>query len=159
MDKQKIVNQLIAKLEVELSAAEEATETARSYRDSDDLKSEGKYDTRAVEASYLAGAQLKRVEELKLDRQMLLELADNLNDTVNGIAIGSLVELEINSKKQWYFLSSTGGGSLVSIEGRAILVVSVFSPLGNQMLGANVNEVFEVETPKGLKEYLICSVK
>lgn len=71
LDKKVILDHLIDNLKKELIEVETAAHSSRDLATADDLKSEGKYDTRAIEASYLAGAQAKRVEEIKLDIQLL----------------------------------------------------------------------------------------
>lgn len=155
MDKKIILEKLIENLKNELSEVEGAAKSTRDLVSQDDLKSEGKYDTRAIEASYLASAQLKRVEEIKLDIQMLEEI--ELHKT-ESLQMGSLALIEYNGNQRYYFLTSASGGSLLNIDGKTVLVISVFSPLGNGALGLVAGESFEVETPKDLRTYKIIEV-
>ena len=157
IDKKKIVSHLIENLQKELKQVEEAAKSARDLATQDDLKSEGKYDTRAIEASYLASAQNKRVEEIKLDIQMLEEI-EIPKIPSESIQLGSLGLISCNGQERFYFLSSTSGGSMLKIDEQFILVISVFSPIGNAALGLSKNEVFEVETPKETREYRIVEV-
>ena len=152
IDKKVILEKLVENLKKELLEVESAAKSTRDLVTADDLKSEGKYDTRAIEASYLASAQLKRVEEIKTDIQMLedIELVNS-----NKIQMGSLVLLEYNGASRYYFLTSTSGGTILMIDGNSILVISVFSPLGNEALGLKVGESFEIETPKEMRTYKI----
>jgi transcription elongation GreA/GreB family factor len=151
--KNKIKKQLIELLESELLDIEEAAKSSREYAIQDDFKSEGKYDTRAIEASYMAGAQSARVEELKLDLQMIKEL--EVNHTPKHIELGALVLLEQNDRDIWYFISSALGGTMLNIDNKIILVISVFSPVGSEALNLSVNDTFEVETPKENRLYLV----
>jgi transcription elongation GreA/GreB family factor len=151
--KNKIKKQLIELLESELLDIEEAAKSSREYAIQDDFKSEGKYDTRAIEASYMASAQSARVEELKLDLQMIKEL--EVNHTPNHIELGALVLLEQNDRDIWYFISSALGGTMLNIDNKIILVISVFSPVGSEALNLAVNDTFEVETPKENRLYLV----
>ena len=91
--KKKIIEELLLKVRTELSALESASKSAKAYVTDGDIKSDGKYDTRGIEAGYLAGAQEKRVEELKLELQMLEEIP--IRDFSKGeeVGIGSLVDL------------------------------------------------------------------
>jgi transcription elongation GreA/GreB family factor len=155
LDKKLIVSQLIQQLEIDLEALEIAAHSTKEYVTDGDVKSEGKYDTRAIEASYLAGAQEKRVEEIKLDIQMLKDL--ELHPTT-AAQLGSLVKIKFNNEERMYFISSTGGGSLVNINGTAILVISVFSPIGSEVLNLSQSDSFEVETPAGIRHYQITAV-
>ncbi len=159
MDKSLILQQLIDNAKKEHANSLEAAESVVKYNQSDDMKSEGKYDTRAIEAGYLAGAQQKRVEELRLEIQLLEEIVLKEFKEDDEIAIGALVELSLNDKEQYYFLSSGAGGTMLNIQGKAVMVISAFSPIGNELLGCKVGESFELETPKEIREYNIISVK
>lgn len=150
--KLKIKEQLLLKLNNELHALEEAARSSRAYAIQDDLKSEGKYDTRAIEASYLAAAELKRVEELKQDVQMLEDLEVKES---NHIELGALAILELNHKEQMMFFSPNLGGEIILIDQQTILIISVFSPIGNEALSLIEDESFEVETPKEIRKYII----
>lgn len=155
IDKNLIVSQLVQQLEQDLHALEEVAHSSKEYVTDGDVKSEGKYDTRAIEASYLAGAQERRVEEIKLDIQMLKDL--ELHPS-NSAQLGSLVKIKFNNEDKFYFISSTAGGSMVDINGTTILVISVFSPIGSEILNLVANESFEVETPRGSRHYQIVAV-
>ena len=156
IDKKKIVEILIEKLNSELKELESAARSARDLATSSESKSEGKYDTRAIEASYLAGAQSKRVEEIKMDIQMLEDLEVNIGAS-SKLQLGSLALIDCNGQERFYFLSSTSGGSMLMVDNQPILVISVFSPIGDAALGLGEGETFEVETPKELRHYQVLS--
>lgn len=155
IDKKIILEKLIEGLTKELKELEGAAKSARDLATADDLKSEGKYDTRAIEASYLASAQLKRVEEIKTDILMLEETELKYSEKIQ---MGSLALIEHKGIERYYFLTSTSGGTMLTIDENTILVISVFSPLGNEALGCSVGESFEVETPKETRTYRIVNI-
>lgn len=155
IDKKIILEQLIKNLQTELREVEGAAQSTRDLATQDDLKSEGKYDTRAIEASYLASAQQKRVEEIKIDIQMLEEI--EIQNSIK-LQMGSLALIEYKGNERFYFLTSTSGGTMLTVDGKTILVISVFSPLGNGALGLVEGEAFEVETPKELRIYKVLKV-
>ncbi len=130
--KKKIKENLISLIQDQLEKAEEASESAKNLTTEGDLKSDGKYDTRGIEAGYLAGAQAKRVEEIKQDKELLESI--EFHENTDTVSIGSLVELELDGNIKKYFLSSASGGTLLNIEGEAILVISVFSPIGKELV-------------------------
>lgn len=156
--KQAILNELLLRLRTELIELESAAKANRDFATDQEFKAESKYDTRALEASYLASAEAKRVEDLKLDIQMLEEIDLKISDNNPEIVIGSLVELVHQNQSKLYFVIPTAGGSIVNHEGKAVLVVSVFSPLGSEMLGMKQGEDFEVETPKETRSYHIQAI-
>ena len=159
IDKAELIQQLVEKTKKSFSDAIAASESSKDLNNQAELKQEGKYDTRAIEAGYLAGAQAKRTEELKQELQLVEELNPRDFEANEPITPGALVELELNGKTQTYFLCHTSGGTILQSQGRIILVISVFSPLGNEMLDYKKGDSFEVETPKETREYLIKSVR
>ncbi len=146
---------LLEKVDLELSQIEAAALTTKAYAQDGDLKSDGKYDTRGIEAGYLAGAQMKRLEELKLERQMLEEIPLRAYRTEDQVGIGALVEVKLNNIIRKYFIASTAGGTMLNIENEAILVISVFSPLGDAMIDLKVGEIFELEMNNSIRTYEI----
>lgn len=153
-----IKNALLEKVDLELKALEEAAQTTKEYAQDGDLKSDGKYDTRGIEAGYLAGAQLKRLEELKLERQMIEELPVRQFSVTDEVAIGALVEIKFNQLVRKYFLATTAGGTMLNIAGEAILVISVFSPIGDAMVDLKIGESFELELKGQKRLYQILSL-
>jgi transcription elongation GreA/GreB family factor len=141
----------------QIDEAEKTYAKTAEYTKSDDLKAESKYDTRGVEAGMLAGAQKRRVDELKQD----LELIDSIpihEESKDEIVLGSVVELEINKVKRKYFLSSCAGGTLLQLNGEPILVISVFSPMGVEMIGLKRQDSFVLEIASGPREHLILNI-
>jgi transcription elongation GreA/GreB family factor len=155
--KQLLLAELVGRAKKELSHLEEALQSSRNYATDQEFKAEGKYDTRALEASYLASAEAKRVEELKLEIQILEDVDLNSSTKLGEISIGALVELLHENQKRFYFLIPTAGGTILKMNQEAVLVVSVFSPIGDAMLGLKSGEEFEVETPRETRLYKILS--
>lgn len=155
--KAQLLSELIDRARIELGKLEEAAKSHRDFATDQEFKAESKYDTRALEASYLASAEAKRVEELKLEIQILEEVDPNASTKLGEISIGALVELLHQEQKRLYFLIPTAGGTILKVKDEAILVVSVFSPIGNALLGLKTGDVFEVETPKETRNYKVLS--
>lgn len=156
--KNKIIEALLSKVKEELSAAQEASDSASEYVKDGDIKSDGKYDTRGIEAGYLAGAQMRRVEELKLELQLLEEIPVREFSHDEEVGIGALVDIEFNNQIRKYFVAPTAGGTMLSIDGTPILVISTFSPIGDAAFGTHVGEEFELETPQETRVYKVKSI-
>ncbi len=152
------MEQLLTKVRQELASAEAASADTSSYARDGDVKSDGKYDTRGIEAGYLASAQLKRVEELKLELQMLEETPLRKFAADDEVGLGALVDIALNGQTRRYFLASTAGGTILNVDGTIVLVISIFSPIGDAALGARVGEEFELETPQGIRTYQVKSL-
>lgn len=153
--KEYILNELMNKVKAEMHELEAAAKSNKDFATDQEFKAESKYDTRSLEASYLASAETRRVEELKLDLQMLEEVDLKISAQSQEVCIGSLVELRHKDQDRYYFLIPTSGGTLLKVEDKAVLVVSVFSPLGDAVLGLKQGDEFEVETPKELRTYRV----
>ncbi|MBC7429365.1 MAG: GreA/GreB family elongation factor, partial [Bacteriovorax sp.] len=100
----------------------------------------------------------KRVEEIKLDIQMLGDLEIQIETPSSKLQLGSLGLIRCNGQERYYFISSTSGGSMMMIDEKPILVISVFSPIGDAALGLSKGESFEVETPKETRQYDVVEV-
>lgn len=155
--KEILLKQLIDNAKHELIQLEAAAKSHKDFATDQEFKAESKYDTRALEASYLASAEAKRVEELKLEVQILEEVDLNASKKLGEISIGALIELEHKKQKRFYFLIPTAGGTMLKVKEETVLVVSVFSPIGDALMGLKVGEEFEVETPKETRHYQVVS--
>ena len=100
-----------------------------------------------------------RADELELELKLLEDIEVRPFMAHEEVAIGALVEIELNGQNRNYFISPTAGGTMLNIDGEGILVISVFSPIGSEVLGLLVGDVFELETPKETRTYTIKGVK
>lgn len=156
--KKRIVDTLINKVKEDIKQAEAASDSASEYVKEGDIKSDGKYDTRGIEAGYLAGAQQRRVEELKLELQLLEEIPVRDFFKNEEVSIGALVDIKFNSQVRKYFVAPTAGGTMINIDGVTILVISTFSPIGDAVFGTKVGEEFELETPQETRVYEVMGI-
>lgn len=156
MDKNLIKQKLIDDINQQIAELTQSVAGQRSHANDGELKSEGKYDTRATEAKYLADAMAQKLDDLQLDLQMA-EQIPVIKDQ-QEVAIGSLVELEYNGTKGWYYMSPVAGGKMFSIQNKTILVISAFSPLGSELMGSQTHDEVIVEAPKGEKTYLVLQI-
>jgi transcription elongation GreA/GreB family factor len=155
MKKEQILNQLKDNVEKELKKIKQAYETTKNLVQNGDLKSDGKYDTRATEANYLADGQRQRITELEQELELLGEV--NLDVKNKVVSIGSLVEIKLNGNNRNYFIAPTAGGTMVNIDGEVTLVISVFSPIGDGVLGLDSSDSFEIELKGEMREYEVVS--
>jgi len=128
---QKITDQLVGELEVYFRAAH-ASRTEATHESS---KAENKYDTRGLEASYLARGQSKQAAELEAAIAEFARLGARKFADGDAIAVGALVELEHGGESSFYFLGPRAGGTEVLHDRKEILVITPQSPLGEQLMG------------------------
>lgn len=144
MDKARILSALTAHLRRELEDLQVAAAAARDGATHEDAKPENEYDTRALEQSYLAGAQAARVDNLAA-AVALLE-AFRLPELVEGdpCVVGTAVVVEDEEGEvRRYFLSEVGGGAKLEVEGVRWWVLTPISPLGKKLLGRRQGDVVE----------------
>lgn len=145
MTKKDLVRIFTAHLQEELesiTAAAKATHEAATHEES---KPENQYDTRGLEASYLAGAQAKRVSEVRevLSQFQTLEFKDFTS--ADRLTSTALVEVAIDGKKTTLLLMPKGGGVTLRSEGKVIQIVTPVSLLGQAIFGLKVGDEAEYE--------------
>jgi len=157
--KEILIKQLIAALEAIYQTAVSAAKRAHSTATDKANIAENKYDTLGLEAAYLAEGHANRASECKanLDTVKNLIVPDyTIDDT---IALGALVTLVDQDKKQLFlFLAPVSGGIKFDFESRSIMVITQSSPLGKQLLGKYVDDEFEIGIGQHKKRYLITDV-
>ncbi len=151
---EKILDNLKAEMNVMLKAAAEAREAATH----EESIAEDKYDTRGLEASYLAGAQAKRASELErlIEGIQSLEIMPLKNPPI--VALTTLVEVLINSQKSLFFIVPKGGGLSLQIDDQHIQVITPDSRLGSELLGKSVADQFELKIGNNINEYEILKI-
>jgi len=159
MNKQKLVQAIRDHLQKELDITTQSALAAHAEATHPDSKAENKYDTRGLEASYLAGAQAERAAGIQatLVAYQFLDLKSFTNDT--PIAATALVQLEESGKKSYYFLSPHGGGFSIEHEGHSIFIIGPQAPLSMQLFGCVVGDAFEMKMKGGIKEYEVVGVE
>lgn len=94
------------------------------------MKPENKYDTRGLEASYLAGAQAERAAELQRDLQVLANLPLRSFGPDDKVAATALVTIDRDGNKARYFMMPVGGGARLTSPAGPVTVVTPHSPIG-----------------------------
>ena len=135
MNKRAIIQKITAKLVGELETYFRAAQFSRAEATHESNKAENKYDTRGLEASYLARGQSKQAAELEAAIAEFEQLGARKFTDGDAIAVGALVELEVGGEKLFYFLGPRAGGTEVLHDKKEILVITPPSPLGEQLMG------------------------
>jgi transcription elongation GreA/GreB family factor len=140
LNKRTIIKKILGKLADELEVYFRAARFARAEATHEQNKAENKYDTRGLEASYLAHGQSKQAAEL----EAAIADFENLNDrsfaSGEPVGIGALVEVEVGGDTSYYFIGPRAGGTEVLHDRKEILVITPQSPLGAQLAGKKAGE-------------------
>jgi transcription elongation GreA/GreB family factor len=126
---------------VELDGVERMAALATAEATSSESKSEGKYDTRATEASYLARGQAERVGAL---RRLVSWFEQDIVVQTNRVAIGSLAHVDDDGTQAWWLMLPDGGGRKINVDGTTVVILTPISPVGGEMIGAEVGDEVEV---------------
>jgi transcription elongation GreA/GreB family factor len=159
MTKKNLILAFTAHLQEELAtltAAAKATLEAATHEES---KPENEYDTRGLEASYLAGAQAKRVSEIRevLNQFKTLEFK---NFTSSDRALSTaLVEVSLDGKNHTFLIMPKGGGSGLQWENKSVQIITPNSLLGAAILGKKVGDETEYEVGSQIHTCEILEIK
>jgi transcription elongation GreA/GreB family factor len=144
------LKELNARLEVLVNSAFEAKEASTNP----ESKAENKYDTRGLEASYLAAGQAQRAQELKkhIYQMNQVQLADLKGQKIR---LSALVHLKLDDEEDKYFFILPVGGLNLSVGDISVLTLAPEAPLGKLLLGKSEGDDFEFKD----KEYRISDVR
>lgn len=158
MDKRALLQLFIEKVSADLAVTTQAALAAHEGATHTESKAEDQYDTRGLEASYLAGAQSKRAMELEhtLGLFRFIDLKTFTDET--PIAATALIELECDGKRSLYFFMPKGGGLSARYENKLVQLVTPQSPMGEALLGRKVGDQIEVGIGGVTRDYDIVAV-
>ena len=158
MNKRALVRKIIAQLDAELEGYAKSARSAHAEATDPQSKAENKYDTRGLEASYLAHGQSRQAMETAQARQQFeeMELRDFAPD--EPIELGALVELESDGERTLYFIGPRAGGAEISHEKKTVLVITPHSPLGRQLIERKAGERLQHSIGGAPREFRIVSV-
>jgi transcription elongation GreA/GreB family factor len=157
MTKRDLLDRLIAKLSAELQAITTAALATHAEATDEENKAEDKYDTRGLEASYLAHGQSKAAEEAAQAVAQFSALPARDFAAGEPISLGALVRLEGRGENR-YFIGPRAGGTEIEAGGEPVLVITPQSPLGRQLMGRKQGDRLQLELGGKRSEYLIASV-
>lgn len=141
-----LLEQIRSELRIRLDRLAKAAFEAHAAATDPGSKAEGKYDTRSLEASYLAAGQARQVEELAESVRVFesLTLPDFALDS--EIDAGALVEVEMAGEAAFFLLVPTAGGLVINHGGVEITLLTPASALYRNLLEMRVGE--SLDTPK-----------
>ncbi|HSC84247.1 MAG TPA: transcription elongation factor GreAB [Pseudomonas sp.] len=136
MNKQQLQQQVCQRLDNDLALAIRAAQAAHQAATDEESKAENKYDTRGLEASYLAAGQSRRVEEIRQAAAAWRNLQMRDFDEALGIQLGALIHLQaVDGRSQRLLLGPDGAGLKLPDEQGEIMLITPRAPLGQQLLG------------------------
>ncbi len=160
MEKAKLLEAIRSELERQLETLEASARAAHEGATHEESRSEDQYDTRGLEASYLAGAQSARAEEIKGLLRVYKFFKAKEFKKADPIEVAALVTLQSEDEtKSMVFVGPGGKPLTVSVGKQTVQVITTSSPLGGALLGKQVGDFVEIEAKGTTREYEILSVR
>ena len=158
MDKRALIEKIIAQLSDELELLAKAARAAHSEATHESSKAENKYDTRGLEASYLARGQSRQAAEVAQAIEDFQKLPVRGFAATDEIDAGALVELAGKREHSFYFIAPRGGGTEVTLNDQEVLVITPQSPLGQQLVGRKQGDKIKLAIAGNTNEFRVASV-
>src|SRR5262245_42581815 len=118
MNKSLLLKQIVASLNESLAVLEKAARASHAEATHESSKAENKYDTRGLEAAYLAGGQARQAREILESIKVYQALP--MRDFAPGdpIDLTAVVELDAGGSRSTYFIGPKSGGLELPYEGK-----------------------------------------
>lgn len=158
MNKSELIKQIVAGLSESLAMLEKAARASHEEATHESSKAESKYDTRGLEAAYLAGGQARQAREI-LDSIELYETLKARNfASGEPIDLTALVELETDGARGIYFIGPKNGGLEIEHQRKEVTVITPQSPLGQNLMGKKAGQRWTAKVGGSAVKYHVVSV-
>src|SRR6267142_2893025 len=115
---------IIEALHDSLAVLEKAARASHAEATHESSKAENKYDTRGLEAAYLAGGQARQAAEILKSIKVYASLSAKEFGATDAIDLSALVELETAGEVGTYFIGPCSGGLEVDYKGAEITIIT-----------------------------------
>ena len=133
MDNARLLTLILQALEANRDVIAQQLAASHEAATHSESKAENKYDTRGLEAAYLADGQRRGLHEIELALAAYRVLTPVAMS--DGIRVGALIELSAATASRWLFLGPDAAGLKVRLDEQEVLVISPRAPLGQALLG------------------------
>jgi transcription elongation GreA/GreB family factor len=158
LNKTMLVVQIVARLADEVEAYARSARATQAEATDEQSQPENKYDTRGLEAAYLAHGQSRQAAEAEEAIEAFRALPLREFAPGEAIDLGALVELDCGGERTFYFIGPRAGGTEIEQDQSTILVITPQSPLGTQLMGARESDSLQIEIGGVRNNYRVISV-
>jgi len=152
------LKQIVAALNESLAVLEKAARASHAEATHESSKAENKYDTRGLEAAYLAGGQARQAREILDAIKLYQSLATRDFGPGDPIDLTAVVELDAGGSRSSYFIGPKSGGLELQYEGEEVVVITPQSPLGQKLVGKKAGERWSEKVGGSTLKYSIVKV-
>jgi transcription elongation GreA/GreB family factor len=158
MNKAHLIKQIVGNLTESLGVLEKAARASHAEATHESSKAESKYDTRGLEAAYLAGGQARQAKEI-MDSIKLYEALTTRDFAADEpIDLTALVELDAGGTRSLYFIGPKNGGLEIEHQRKDLTVITPQSPLGQNLVGKQTGQRWTAKLGGSVVKYHIISV-
>jgi hypothetical protein len=157
--KEDILEKIITALTADLALFTQAARTAHAAATHTECLPDNKYDTTALEASYVAQGQANRAQDIRraLESYRSLELRA-FSDAV-PIRLTAMITVEAEDGNcRLFFLGPAAGGLKLSEQGAECIVITPESTLGCALLGKCCGDELQIGNGTARKTFTITAV-
>ncbi len=158
MKKAQLIKQIVASLSENLGVLEKAARASHAEATHESSKAESKYDTRGLEAAYLAGGQARQAKEIRDSIKLYEALRTKDFAPIEPIDLTALVELDADGMRSNYFIGPKNGGLEIELQRKEITVITPQSPLGQNLMGKKAGQRWTGKLGGSIAKYQIVSV-
>ncbi len=149
MNKSEILEEIIGHLQANVDVMKKAEAHSHAVATDKENQPKSKYETLALESSYLAQVQGDRVNEMEAVLNAYCSLRNETIEEGGVIRLSALVSVEEKGHpNQHYFIGpKTGGwaGLELDIDGETLTVITSASPIGQALLGQKAGDTIKVK--------------
>ena len=158
MNKSKLLKEIVAVLGESLETLERAARASHNEATHESSRAESKYDTRGLEAAYLAGGQARQAREIMESMKLYSSLEPRGFSPSDLIDLTAVVKLETDGAPFLYFIGPKSGGVEVNFKGEEITVITPQSPLGQNLVGKKAGQSWSTKVGGSTVKYKILKV-
>lgn len=157
--KEEVLEKIIAALTADLALFTRAARTAHAAATHAECLPDNKYDTTALEASYVAQGQANRAQDIRYALESYRSLVLRPFGAGDPLRLTALltVEAEDNSYRH-FFLGPAAGGLKLKMEDEECIVITPESTLGRTLLGKYCGDELPIGSGAARKTFTIISV-
>lgn len=157
MNKTDVLELILARLSHDLDVFTTAAKAAHEAATHAENQPDNKYDTLALEASYVAQGQANRAQELRQSIHLYRQLP--LVSDGDTVRLASLVTIEAeDGARKVVFIGPCEGGLKIEHGDTEIMVISPTSPLGRELIGKCAGDTAVIAAGPRSVEYEIVAV-
>jgi hypothetical protein len=158
MNKSQLLKEIVAALGESLETLERAARASHDEATHESSRAESKYDTRGLEAAYLAGGQARQAREIMEAMKLYSSLPTRDFAPGDLIDLTAILTLEIDGAPNFYFIGPKSGGVEVNFNGHEITVITPPSPLGQNLVGKKSGQSWTAKLGNSNVKYKITKV-